>query len=98
MIAVLFSAVLVRGYAVLLRLAEECCSGVDFRLFDCALGVHGGGFRLDRGAFYYGLDSIFCWVCWRVCVVVVSAIFGGRGRHVRLSQTGWVRGTVLVLA
>ena len=47
MITILLSAVLVRGYAVLLRLTEECCSGIDFRLFNRALGVHGGGFRLD---------------------------------------------------
>jgi hypothetical protein len=37
-------------------------------------------------------------VCWRVCIVVVSAIFGRGGRHVRLSQTGRVCGTVLDLA
>lgn len=47
MITILLSAVLVRGYAVLLRLAKESCPGIDFRLFYRALGVHGGWFRLD---------------------------------------------------
>lgn len=96
MIAVLLSAVLVCRYAVLLRLSKECGSSVDLRLFYCALDGHGGWLRLNRGAFYHGLYSMIRGMCWGVSVV--SAILGRGGRHVCLSQTGGVRGTMLHLA